>query len=388
MFALTHRAFSWPSAPNAEGHFTFGISCHGSHEPAWPNQADPDRGGVASLCAPMRPSRQLPATDVTMRAIGQRLGRSCSERELTAIATRGPDLLGRLRPARARALARGYLRFTVDRPVVVDVAVPVASVPFWIADQGFRATDLVLENPDTSWRVYRKAFPGGTDRPRRQRTRPHAARALRRFHQAAAASEPKLGPPHRDPRRPRSPQSWKPARAGPGVSAARDFHKPFKTIPRRAGRRDPAAALAQRTGTARSWPGAGSGRRASSRPSNPARSRSRSAPTRRRELVWTWTTSPARRRSTRLRIRPDGRAKLAVTSGSLDEFCDSMRIVLGESTASRSSQPAQRPGHPAPPGGRRSTRAGHRLPLFPGRRNPPGWGPWRTVKTAPDARPA
>ena len=101
------------------------------------------------------------STEITLRAIGQRLGRTCSERELSGIASRADALLARLLAAERTALARGYLRFTVDRRVIVDVAVPSASVPFWIADQGFQMTDLVLENPDTAWRVYRKAFAKG-----------------------------------------------------------------------------------------------------------------------------------------------------------------------------------------------------------------------------------
>ena len=38
---------------------------------------------------------------------------------------------------------------------------PFESIPFWIGDQGFRATDLVLENPDTAWRLFRKTFEPG-----------------------------------------------------------------------------------------------------------------------------------------------------------------------------------------------------------------------------------
>ena len=61
----------------------------------------------------------------------------------------------------ALALACGYLRFRVDQPVAVDVAVPDNSVPFWLADQGFQTTALRLVNCDTSWVVYRKAFERG-----------------------------------------------------------------------------------------------------------------------------------------------------------------------------------------------------------------------------------
>ena len=108
------------------------------------------------------PSRdEFPTTHETLQAIGRRLSRSWSERDLSAIATRGELLLGLLHPRERAALARGYLRFKVDSAVMVDVAVPVQSVPFWIGDQGFRATDLVLENPDTAWRLFRKTFESG-----------------------------------------------------------------------------------------------------------------------------------------------------------------------------------------------------------------------------------
>ena len=112
----------------------------------------------------------LPATHETLQAIGRRLSRSYSERELSVIASRAELLLGQLERGERLALARGYLRFQVDSPVIVDVAVPVESVPFWIADQGFEATDLTLNNGDTAWIVYRKAFERRVDRAGSQRS--------------------------------------------------------------------------------------------------------------------------------------------------------------------------------------------------------------------------
>src|SRR5206468_1281924 len=90
-----------------------------------------------------------------------RLSRSWSERDLSAMASHGPAILDRLEPAERAALGRGYLRLKVGRPVVVDVAVPINSVPFWLGDQDFRPTNLSLENPDTTWRVYRRTFDRG-----------------------------------------------------------------------------------------------------------------------------------------------------------------------------------------------------------------------------------
>jgi hypothetical protein len=327
------------------------------------------------------PLAQLPTTDVTMRAIGQRLGRSCSERELTALATHGPHLLSRLDPRERSALARGHLRFTVDRPVVVLVAVPVASVPFWIADQGFRQTELALENPDTSWRVFRKHFPAGRiglgvnglDRT------PSAHYVV--FIKPQGHLEPKLGPPHvtLDAR---AAKSWKPAQAGPGVSATRDFHKPFKIIPRELA----GAILLQASHSERHSTLLARGRVWKTRVvstehpsqvaiafgSNPAR-----------ELVWTWTTSP-QVRSTRLRIRPDGTAKLACGQGFSREFFDDARVVLGESTEVEVrdllNDPVVRRHRVAVDGLEPGTVYRYSL----GEGSTQGWGPWQFVKTAPD----
>ncbi len=137
------------------------ISRHGRHESAEQDEVAPDGRSPGSVSGPIRPSIKSPTTRETLQAIGLRLSRLKSERELTAIATRGDQLLAVLDPRERAALARGYLRFKVECPVVVDVAVPVKSVPFWVGDQGFQPTDLVLDNTDTAWRVYRKTFDSG-----------------------------------------------------------------------------------------------------------------------------------------------------------------------------------------------------------------------------------
>src|SRR5580704_3087653 len=110
--------------------------------------------GTVGRCSDTSPGA-CPSTEETLRAIGRRLSEMCSERDLTAIATRGPAILDRLEPAERAALGRGYLRFHVDRSVVVDVAAPTGSTPFWLADRGFRATGQSLVNPDATWRLYR-----------------------------------------------------------------------------------------------------------------------------------------------------------------------------------------------------------------------------------------
>ena len=103
----------------------------------------------------------LPTTRETLQAIGRRLSRSYSEHDLSIITSREESIVARLDRRERAALAHGYLRFHVDSSVTVDVAVPVKSIPFWIADQGFQATTLSLENCDSSWAVYRKYFEPG-----------------------------------------------------------------------------------------------------------------------------------------------------------------------------------------------------------------------------------
>jgi hypothetical protein len=103
-----------------------------------------------------------PSTQEALRTIGRRLSGSCSERELTAIATRAAAILDRLEPAERTALGRGYLRFQLDRPAIVDVGVPSGPVPFWLTDRGFRKTDRTLVNPDATWRLYRRIVDRGS----------------------------------------------------------------------------------------------------------------------------------------------------------------------------------------------------------------------------------
>jgi predicted MPP superfamily phosphohydrolase len=323
-------------------------------------------------CRPPAPPGDLPPTAVTIRSIGQRLGRSCSERELTALATCGADLLGRLQPGERAALAHGYLRFNVDRPVVVDVAAPVASVPFWIADQGFQLTGLALENVDTSWRIYRKRFaPGvvglgvnGLDRT--------ALAHYVVFVRPEPEHEPAPGPPlvsfdHL------SAPAWNLARAVPGASAARDAYRPFKSIPPElAGSTllQPSHGNRHSTllATGRVWK---THSVAVEKPTQVAISFGAHPAT---ELVFTWTTSPAVE-TTCIRLARDS------ANGGDDP--GPMQIVRGESIA------VEVPNLLNDPIIRRHRVAVDRLLPDTVYRYSLGdgtashWGPWRTVKTAP-----
>src|SRR4051794_15601725 len=181
--------------------------------------------GLLAGCLSDPPVDVLPEVSETLDAIGRRLSQSLSEDRLTAVAMRGPELLAHLKAHERDALGRGYLRFHTAEPIVVDVAAPESSVPFWIHDQRFVATDLTLANPDGRWVLFRKEFPpgwiglgvNGLDRS----PRAHYVVFLR----SASARSPlspdsiTLGAESAD--------RWRKLTARPGVSAAQELSRPF-----------------------------------------------------------------------------------------------------------------------------------------------------------------
>jgi acid phosphatase type 7 len=314
------------------------------------------------------PLDRVPTTRETLQAIGLRLSRFKSERELTAIAARGDLLLAALDPRERSALARGYMRFKVESPVVVDVAVPVKSVPFWIDDQGFRPTQLVLHNADTAWKVYRKTFASGwIGLGVNNLDRTPLAHYL-------AFIRPARGRDARGRGRivsldPTSERSWKTTIARPGSSAAHDAYKPFQAMPAElvdAIMLQPAHAERHSAllATGRVWK-----THIVSSPlpdqvtiafgSDPAR-----------ELVWSWRTS-MEVKSTALRL-------VRAAAG------DDVRVVTGESTF------LEVPNLLNDPVNRRHRVAVGRLEpdtvyqYSAGDGTDAGWAPWRTVKTGPD----
>jgi acid phosphatase type 7 len=312
----------------------------------------------------------------TLQAIGRRLSQSNSERALTVIASREDLILGTLTWHERTALAHGYLRFHVDVPVVVDVAVPTETIPFWIGDLRFQPTDLTLKNSDTSWLVYRKTFGvgviglgvNGLDR----KPLTHYAVFVRPAHTTAAI-----------PRQPvveldtRQTSLWNIASARAGVSAAHDAYKPFESLP--AELID--AILIQPAHAARHSALLATGRVwkthvvSSSHPdqvviglgSDPGR-----------ELVWTWRTS-AEVTSSALRIAP-------APEGDRDNKSPGLfRVVNGESTPLEVTNLLND-----------AVTCRHRV--YVDRLEPDtvyqyslgdgtegGWEPWQTVKTAPDS---
>jgi acid phosphatase type 7 len=324
---------------------------------------------------------RLPAPRETLTAIGRRLSQNYSERDLTTIASRGELILGRLEPEQRAALARGYLRFQVDAPVIVDVAVPAHSIPFWIADQGFQATNLRLENCDTSWAVYRKTFgPGwiglgvnGLDRSpvahyvvfvRKLGVQPTSLQVVRDLDSSRSL--------------------WKTTRTRPGVSAAHDAYKPFQELPLELvdtvliqpahGARHSSLLATGRVWKTHVVASAVPDQVAIAFGSDPAH-----------ELVWTWRTSSENAwtaiRVARLPKTVDGEP---LTEGS-PTTPDVLRVVGGESTLVEVQNLLNDPviwRHRAVVDGLEPDTV-YQYSL--GEDAPDHWGPWQTVKTAPDS---
>ncbi|MGP0068034.1 MAG: metallophosphoesterase [Isosphaeraceae bacterium] len=320
------------------------------------------------------------STEESLRTIGRRLSDSWSERDLTAIATRGPAILDQLKPAERAALGRGYLRFHVDRPVCVEVAAPIDSVPFWVSDRRFRETGRSLVNPDATWRLFRRAFDrgwielgvNGLDRAPVAHyvvfIRPSEKSAMSQDRPIVALADGQES-------------SWRVSVASAEVSAAFDAWKPFEALPE-----DLAGTVVLQASHARRHSSLLAPGRvwkthvvSSSQPDQVAIAYGDDPA---RELVWTWRTSTDVE-ATALRI---ARAPRDADRGSPSDLARSegpFRIVAGDSSL------IEVPGLLNDPVVRR-----HRASVADlepdtvywyalGDGTPRGWGPWRPVKTAP-----
>jgi hypothetical protein len=181
-------------------------------------------GGAVPACAPRVAVEELPTSRQTMEAVGVRLGRSHSPRELTRMAARGRRLLRALTGRERDALGRNLIRFRVDRPVFVEVAVPVRSVPFWLDEQGFANSHITLANADGPFVLYHKSYPPGWVGLGVNGLGPIPTRIT------PCSSLP------RDADRPPAisdltPATIRPVRAEEGVSPFVDAHKPFSSLP-------------------------------------------------------------------------------------------------------------------------------------------------------------
>ena len=115
----------------------------------------------STSCTPRTPVDRLPSVEETLAGAGKRLSRTHSIDDLTRIATRQERVLALLNDRERDVMARGLVRFQIDRPADVYVAAPRQSVPFWIEDQGFEPTPLTMADSETPWLVFRKTFGPG-----------------------------------------------------------------------------------------------------------------------------------------------------------------------------------------------------------------------------------
>jgi acid phosphatase type 7 len=318
----------------------------------------------------------LPDVSRTLEAAGCRLSGSLSEGRLTTLASRASELVAVLSARERDALGRGYLRFQTSVPLVVEIAAPSNTVPFWIADQGFIATGATLVNADTLWSLFRKTFPAGwiglgvngLDR----RPPAHYVVFLRTppGQPRLSQNEVTLGE--------NLPWGWCMVQARSGVSAASDVRRPFATIPDnlvgsillqpRHGERHSTLLASGRVWKTHVPSTVGADQVTISYGSDPAH-----------ELVWSWRTEPGALK-TAVRILP-ARFESAESDALQDPDLNGMRIVSGTSTLVQSpnllNDPVIR---------RHVTTVSDLSPdttylysLADG--STQGWGPWRTAKT-------
>lgn len=331
--------------------------------------------GLLAGCLSNPPVDALPEVSETLDAIGRRLSQSLSENQLGLLATRGSELLTYLNARERDALGRGYLRFHARDPVVVEVAVPESSVPFWIHDQGFVATGERLRNLDSRWSLFRKVYPpgwvglgvNGLDRS------PPAHYVV--FLHSPPDSRPLSG--DSITLGPQSGNHWRKLTARAGVSAAREVSRPFTAIPAMLegtillqpfhDRRHSALLASGRVWKTRVPSGESPDQVTIAYGSDPAH-----------ELVWNWRTVPGIDR-TAIRIVP-ARFEAGESDAHLDPDLTGMRVVQGVSTLVRSpnllNDPVIR---------RHVVAVGDLSPdttyLYSLKAGGGAWGPWRTVKT-------
>ncbi|HQN00464.1 MAG TPA: hypothetical protein PLL36_05290, partial [Candidatus Hydrogenedentes bacterium] len=72
-------------------------------------------------------------------------------------------ILGALSPEQRQVLSTEYWQFNVNVPVLVSVMRDTgqAVAPFWLEEQGFVKTTLVVRNENYSYEVWQKPFPAG-----------------------------------------------------------------------------------------------------------------------------------------------------------------------------------------------------------------------------------
>ncbi len=319
----------------------------------------------------------LPDVSQTLEAVGRRLSGSLSEERLTTLASRGPEVVAALKGHERDVLARGYLRFFSNAPVIVEVAAPSSSVPFWIKDQGFNSIGPSLSNADARWSLFRKSYPAGwigLGVNGLDRTSPaHYVVFLRAPPGQPSLTESTIALAENVRRK------WSLVQARSEVSAASDVCRPFASLPAELS----GAILLQPRHEDRHSTLLASGRVwkthvPSTASADQVTMSYGSDPT--RELTLSWRTEPGAFK-TALRILP-ARFQSAENDMRQNPDLAGMRTVSGASTLIRSPNLLNDPvvrRHVVTVGDL-SPDTTYLYSLADGSKQ--GWGPWRTAKTA------
>jgi hypothetical protein len=332
--------------------------------------------GLLSGCQPPGSTERLPDVRSTLDAIGRRLCSAYSEATLTEMASRTSGVLRVLTARERDVLARAYLRFRTPVPVVVEVAAPERSVPFWIEDLGFAPTSITLHNEDATWKVFRREYPAGwvglgvngLDRT----SKAHYAVFVR----------PRAGAPPLRPEsitfEPHAAERWASVVARQRVSAERDVAHAFDELPDEL----TGALLLQADhdhrhstllASGRVWKthvpsGIAADQVTISFGSNPGR-----------ELIWSWRTAPQVDRTV-LRLIPAG-FQSAENDRHEDPELTGVRMIPGSSSIIRSPNLLNDPiirRHVVTVG---DLRPDTTYLYSIGDGSSTGWGPWRTTRT-------
>lgn len=335
--------------------------------------------GLTPGCADRGQPAETPATPAeTLTRVGQRLSRTRSLEDLTAIASQGNRVLAELTAEERRALGQGHLLVAVDRPVVVSVAADPQSIPFWLSDLGFDSSGETIAVRGEPWPVYHKRYEPGV-----------VGLGVNALDRAAAEHYVPFFRPEDGGRltlKATRPQRWQTVGVSEGVSAVLDAHVSLQRIP--ASLRG--ATLLQVPRELRHTTALARGRIwkthvASSRAADQVAIAFGADP--RCELVWTWRTGPEVR-TTAVRLAPvpppDSNPTAGVPRGNRVAEPRVVRYLRGEST------PVRSPDLLNDPLIRRHVVRVHDLKpatsyLYSvGDGTPEGWSPWQTVRTGPD----
>ena len=84
-----------------------------------------------------------------------------SPADLERLADDEGALLRALTGVKRGSLTTGYLRFRLDRPALVTIAVPAGPVPFWLREAGFMPTAETVGHPGGPFTLWSRKVGAG-----------------------------------------------------------------------------------------------------------------------------------------------------------------------------------------------------------------------------------